>query len=181
MTWTERFTQTFEAYLDFFVVQFTAPSLTAPITVIVVVLLACLLLEAKAPRKRDWGLSSRRGFRLDLLYVVWMDLVVYPAGLLAFLVASEGVAMEWLHRWGLPDPLPFSAASLPAPFALLAVFLLLDFAEWAGHYALHRVPLLWRFHKIHHAQTTLGFASTRRFHFVELVVLQRQESVQKFS
>jgi sterol desaturase/sphingolipid hydroxylase (fatty acid hydroxylase superfamily) len=37
---------------------------------------------------------------------------------------------------------------------------------------LHRVNFLWQFHKIHHAQETLGFASTRHFHLFEFFVLK---------
>jgi sterol desaturase/sphingolipid hydroxylase (fatty acid hydroxylase superfamily) len=90
----------------------------------------------------------------------------------AFLAATQAEATKVVHGLGLPDPLPFTVASLPEPFALLVTFLLVDFAGWAAHYTIHRVPALWRFHKIHHAQTTLGFASTRRFHFAEYLAFR---------
>jgi sterol desaturase/sphingolipid hydroxylase (fatty acid hydroxylase superfamily) len=172
VTWTERFKTSFDQYLDFFIEQFTAPSLSAPITMIGAAVAFCLLVEMTAPRKRDWGVLDRQGLRLDLLYVVWVDLIVWPAGLFAFLAATEAEATKVVHGLGLPDPLPFTVASLPEPFALLVTFLLVDFAGWAAHYTIHRVPVLWRFHKIHHAQTTLGFASTRRFHFAEYLAFR---------
>jgi sterol desaturase/sphingolipid hydroxylase (fatty acid hydroxylase superfamily) len=44
--------------------------------------------------------------------------------------------------------------------------------QWFGHFLLHRVDFLWNFHKIHHAQEELGFASTRHFHWVEYFIFK---------
>ena len=38
------------------------------------------------------------------------------------------------------------------------------------HNALHRVPFLWTFHKVHHAITTMDFVGNFRFHWMEIVV-----------
>jgi len=51
-------------------------------------------------------------------------------------------------------------------------FVVIDFLQWGAHFVLHRSNFLWQFHKIHHAQEQLGFASTRHFHFGEYLVLK---------
>jgi sterol desaturase/sphingolipid hydroxylase (fatty acid hydroxylase superfamily) len=58
------------------------------------------------------------------------------------------------------------------PFwAQVVVFLLVsDFLQWCVHNALHRVPFLWTFHKVHHAITTMDFVGNFRFHWMEIVV-----------
>ncbi len=47
---------------------------------------------------------------------------------------------------------------------------LLDFWVYWMHRAWHRVPLLWRFHKVHHLDEFLDTTSAFRFHFGEVAV-----------
>lgn len=55
-----------------------------------------------------------------------------------------------------------------------AQFLLLllgkDFIEWWVHRALHRVPWLWRIHRLHHSIQTMDWLGNMRFHPLEIVV-----------
>ena len=50
---------------------------------------------------------------------------------------------------------------------LLVFFVLLDFVQWLTHIALHKFPLLWRFHKVHHSVKEMGFAAHLRYHWME--------------
>lgn len=63
-----------------------------------------------------------------------------------------------LHLW--PTDLPFALQ--------FALFLILgDGLDYVRHRALHRVPVLWRFHELHHAVDRLHVFRKHRFHFVE--------------
>ena len=53
----------------------------------------------------------------------------------------------------------------------LLAFLLLDLSRYAVHYADHRVPLLWRFHRVHHSSEKLNATSGLRMHVVDLFQL----------
>ncbi|MFN7165111.1 MAG: sterol desaturase family protein [Hyphomonas sp.] len=64
----------------------------------------------------------------------------------------------------------FNAVSLPGWLTALAVIVLLDLAIWAQHLAMHRAPLLWRLHKVHHADRDLDVTSGLRFHPFEAAV-----------
>ena len=59
---------------------------------------------------------------------------------------------------------------LPLPRALRVVlgFLLLDYTLYLWHRLNHRVPLLWRFHAVHHIDLDLDTTTGVRFHFGEL-------------
>lgn len=61
---------------------------------------------------------------------------------------------------------------IAAPFWLqFVVFLLLrDFFEWCVHNLLHRVPVLWAFHKVHHSIEELDWIGNFRFHWLEPVI-----------
>ncbi len=47
---------------------------------------------------------------------------------------------------------------------------ILDFFDYVWHRANHRVRLLWRFHKAHHADTAMDVTTALRFHPSELLV-----------
>ena len=51
------------------------------------------------------------------------------------------------------------------------VFLLLDFTKYVVHYADHRVPLLWRFHRVHHSTEHLDATAGLRMHVVDFLQL----------
>jgi sterol desaturase/sphingolipid hydroxylase (fatty acid hydroxylase superfamily) len=45
--------------------------------------------------------------------------------------------------------------------------LAMDFGLWLGHYLLHKVPVLWEFHKVHHSAEVLTPLTAGRVHPVE--------------
>jgi len=53
---------------------------------------------------------------------------------------------------------------------LLLDLLLLDFLIYWWHRANHAVPLLWRFHEVHHLDETLDSTSALRFHWGEVLL-----------
>lgn len=57
----------------------------------------------------------------------------------------------------------------PAQFVF--AFLLLDFTRYWVHYADHRVPWLWTFHRVHHSSERLDATSGLRMHLVDFLQL----------
>ena len=60
-----------------------------------------------------------------------------------------------------------AAAGLPVWAQFLAVLVAGDFMEWFVHNALHRVPWLWRFHRVHHSIVVMDWIGNFRFHWGE--------------
>ena len=81
-------------------------------------------------------------------------------------VTAIGAAL-WAanHNWGL---LNFLDIPLWLSFAL--GFLILDFAIYLQHWATHKIPLLWRLHKVHHADRDIDVTTAVRFHPVEIAL-----------
>jgi sterol desaturase/sphingolipid hydroxylase (fatty acid hydroxylase superfamily) len=46
----------------------------------------------------------------------------------------------------------------------------LDLAIWAQHLASHKIPILWRLHKVHHADRDIDVTTAVRFHPVEIAL-----------
>ena len=63
----------------------------------------------------------------------------------------------------------FNIVDWPPWAAVVASLLVLDLALWAQHVATHRVPLLWRLHKVHHADPELDVTTAARFHPFEMI------------
>jgi sterol desaturase/sphingolipid hydroxylase (fatty acid hydroxylase superfamily) len=59
------------------------------------------------------------------------------------------------------------AGSLAMPLRLVAILVLADVAGYAMHRAMHRCPVLWRFHQVHHAAHDLTWWETWRQHPVD--------------
>ena len=68
------------------------------------------------------------------------------------------------RRWGLLPQL-----KLPAPLRTVLALLALDYTLYVWHVVVHRVPWLWRFHRVHHADLDLDASTAIRFHFGELL------------
>src|SRR2546423_1267929 len=56
---------------------------------------------------------------------------------------------------------------LPPVIATVAGVLLMDYTLYLWHVLTHKVPLLWRFHLVHHVDLDLDASTALRFHFGE--------------
>ena len=52
--------------------------------------------------------------------------------------------------------------------SLITVFLL-DYSNYLWHILLHKLPILWRFHLVHHTDLDLDISTAFRFHFGEMI------------
>lgn len=64
----------------------------------------------------------------------------------------------------------FNLLDVPFAVAFVLSYVYLSFHIWALHLALHSFAVLWRFHRVHHADYDVDFTSTFRSHPVEVVI-----------
>lgn len=57
----------------------------------------------------------------------------------------------------------------PALVKGVVSFLLLDYSNYLWHVVMHKLPLMWRFHLVHHSDLDLDLATAFRFHFGEMI------------
>jgi sterol desaturase/sphingolipid hydroxylase (fatty acid hydroxylase superfamily) len=69
--------------------------------------------------------------------------------------------------WGLLQALDLSPIA-----ATVAAFLALDLLRWGMHAAMHRLPVLWRLHRVHHSDLDYDCTIGLRFHPFEGVLTQ---------
>jgi sterol desaturase/sphingolipid hydroxylase (fatty acid hydroxylase superfamily) len=124
--------------------------------------LLCLMAicEALLPKKTR---SMKRNKRwLTNLGLVFIDSFVLR---LLTPILAAGVAM-WAQskQIGILNWL-----QLPLWFEYMLAFLLLDLFIYVQHVMSHKVPMLWAFHKVHHADRDIDVTTGLRFHPVEIV------------
>ncbi|WP_046758341.1 sterol desaturase family protein [Kordia jejudonensis] len=89
---------------------------------------------------------------------------------LAFLLFK---ASEWTvtHKFGILQWIDLQFPTLSAWwYVLLGVALLDFFGAWLAHYVEHRIPVLWRFHLVHHTDTHVDTTTANRHHPGESVI-----------
>jgi sterol desaturase/sphingolipid hydroxylase (fatty acid hydroxylase superfamily) len=106
-------------------------------------------------RRQDW---NRIHVAPNLVLTVFTVAtgVVFNAALVLALMALEARGFGLLHWWRLP---PLAAVAL--------VIATLDLATYALHVSMHKLPLLWRVHRVHHADPVLDVTTSIRQHPVE--------------
>jgi sterol desaturase/sphingolipid hydroxylase (fatty acid hydroxylase superfamily) len=107
--------------------------------------------------------QKRRPRWLTNFGLVVIDTVVIR---LLFPVIAVGAAI-WAEAQGLGL---FNLLPLPVWFSILMAVIILDMMIYWQHVAFHKIPVLWRLHKIHHADRDLDASSGLRFHPVEIVI-----------
>lgn len=66
----------------------------------------------------------------------------------------------------------FANVAWPEPIEIALATLLLDLVIYGQHRVLHRVPLLWRAHRVHHSDLAFDVTLGLRFHPFEIVLSQ---------
>lgn len=85
---------------------------------------------------------------------------------LLFPAAAAGMAaFAGAHGWGL-----FNYLEAPFWLALVASVVALDFIIYLQHVMFHAVPVLWRLHRMHHADPDFDVTTGARFHPIEIIL-----------
>jgi len=85
-------------------------------------------------------------------------------------VALSALIVLPLSFWASAAAAAWRPATWSGLSGLLIDLVLLDFLIYWWHLANHRIPLLWRFHEVHHLDRFLDTTSALRFHFGEVLL-----------
>ena len=130
-----------------------------PLSFLVLGLCVLVPLERLMPRHAQRIL--RRGLHVDLLHAVL-------TGLLAFLpVMFVFPFLESIRSQSLAA----SIAELPLISQIALVFLAQEFLIYWGHRFSHEIPILWRFHSVHHSSEKLDWLAGERRHPIDGAIM----------
>ena len=118
-----------------------------------------------------WELLSPRRLLLLSRWLRWSNnlaLVALNTAILRLLfpLAAVGVAATAATEgWGL-----LNHTDLSAEITILIAVVVMDFVIWLQHVMVHAIPLLWRLHRVHHADLDYDVTTGARFHPIEIVL-----------
>ena len=120
------------------------------------------IVEAKAPRRPRTQPRKTR-WTTNLAIIVIDSLTLRLMSVLMPLLAVGAAIDAAAQGWGL-----FNMIALPIWVEVVAAMVILDLAIWAQHLVFHKVPVLWRLHRVHHADRDFDVTTALRFHPVEI-------------
>ena len=125
------------------------------------ILLAMLVLESCFPARKSKLTKRVRwlgNFSLLIISSVIARLLV-PIGVagIALFAASQNIGI-------------FNNVNLPSWLVITLSIVLLDLMIYWQHRVFHLVPILWRFHRVHHADSHIDASTGLRLHPVEIVL-----------
>ena len=131
------------------------------LSIFFIILLTMLVLESCFPARKSKLTKRVRwlgNFSLLIISSVVARLLV-PIGVtgIALYASSQGLGL-------------FNNINLPNWLIITLSVLLLDLMIYWQHRIFHLVPMLWRFHKVHHADSHIDASTGLRFHPIEILL-----------
>ena len=117
--------------------------------------------EILTPRR---ALSVSKSTRwMNNLGIVALNTVILR---LIFPAAAVGIATVAVTQgWGILNYL-----QTPYWFAVIASVIIMDAVIYFQHVLVHAVPVLWRLHRVHHADLDFDVTTGSRFHPIEIIL-----------
>jgi len=132
-------------------------------SVFIAVLAAMAALETWLPRRERRHTRARR-WTTNLGVLASDYLAVSVVFILVPVSAALTAVLAERMSWGL-----FNIFAAPFWLEAIIALVVLDLAIWFQHWLTHKVPLLWRVHRVHHADHDMDVTTAVRFHPLEIV------------
>ncbi|OOZ33877.1 fatty acid hydroxylase [Solemya velesiana gill symbiont] len=117
--------------------------------------------ELAAPRRELT--VPKAGRWISNLAIVALNTIILR---LLFPAAAVGVALFANQQgWGL-----FNYVQMPLWLAIVVSVTVMDSMIWLQHVVVHAIPLLWRLHRVHHADLDYDVTTGARFHPIEILL-----------
>lgn len=130
-----------------------------------------VVLRVLVPRRLYRSASGRADIAFFLFGVLFSGLLI---GWALFSAEQVRGLVSGLIDAPRPRLLPDWAS---AAIATVTLFLAYELAYWLDHWLMHRVPWLWRFHKVHHQAQSLSLLTNSRVHPVETIGFYNLQAV----
>ena len=108
--------------------------------------------------------TFRRGWRTDLTYFFVSSLLIQ---ILTIVTLQPAMI---LFDWAVVPSVREIVRGWPGVIQFIALLFVADFTQYWVHRTFHAVPLLWRFHAVHHSAEHMDWLAGSRLHLVDIVV-----------
>ncbi len=128
-----------------------------------------LIGEWLKPFRDHWRATLKDDYAPDSFFFVLNNLLLQSSllqlAIAAFAVSLAGGGFEiWPHHWPIWIQVPLG-------------LILAEFGSYWWHRAAHELPLLWRFHQLHHSPARLYWLNATRFHYIDVTMQQAASTI----
>jgi sterol desaturase/sphingolipid hydroxylase (fatty acid hydroxylase superfamily) len=120
------------------------------------------------PMERLWPLRDqpifRRGWQTDVTHFFANHVGIQLTAFFSI------IPVQLFFAWAVDNPLQRAIASQPLWLQFFGILFVVDLASYWAHRAFHQIPLLWRFHSVHHSVENMDWLAGSRLHLVDVVV-----------
>jgi sterol desaturase/sphingolipid hydroxylase (fatty acid hydroxylase superfamily) len=104
-----------------------------------------------------------KGWSVNLGWYFFNSLVT------TLILAPPAALIAWAVHAVLPGSVTSAAAGLPMWARMIAAMVVGEIGFYWGHRWSHEIPLLWRFHAVHHSAVHINFLVNARGHPVDMI------------
>ena len=90
--------------------------------------------------------------------------------LVGIVLLITNVFIHQTFAWAVYEDVQVFIAEMPFLLQIFSIVLVADIAQYVMHRLYHEVPLLWRFHSVHHSAKHMDWLAGSRQHILELIV-----------
>ena len=108
----------------------------------------------------------RRGWLTDVFHFFLSGIVIRFALTVVIVVAAE------LGEAAVPGSWSGAVQAMPLWLEVPLAILIMDLGFYLSHRAMHSVPVLWRFHAVHHSSEEMDWLAAYRVHPVDQVIVK---------
>ncbi|MGB0959009.1 MAG: sterol desaturase family protein [Halocynthiibacter sp.] len=123
------------------------------------------IIETLMPRRMK-GIRRKDRWTANIGIII-IDNIVVRALAAVLPIFAAATAAHHAHDIGFGA---LNMVNLPSWLEVFIAILVLDCAIWFQHMLTHKVPFLWRLHRVHHADLAMDVTTAIRFHPIEIAL-----------
>jgi sterol desaturase/sphingolipid hydroxylase (fatty acid hydroxylase superfamily) len=143
------------------------PVLAFAMNVLRVCILLAIIIAVFAPLEHVFAVRPGRLFEKG--WSVNLGWYFFNSLFTTLLLAPPAALIAWAVHALLPDSITGAAADLPMWARMIAAMIVGEIGFYWGHRWSHEIPLLWRFHAVHHSAVHINFLVNARGHPVDMI------------
>lgn len=136
---------------------------------LVIVSVLAMAMERARPW-RKWQPWNRPQLLQDVFWIAFNGYVFAWGADSLFKLIHGGLDGAFAAAFGNKASALGLITNLPLWAQVVVAMVVADFFEWCVHNLLHRVPWLWRIHRVHHSIHTMDWIGNFRFHWGESII-----------
>ena len=134
------------------------------------------LLEHFHPWRKNQAFI-RKELEQDFFWLIFNGILASYIFAVFFRIIYSGLDNLYIRVAGASIHNARILVNLPLWGQFLIVLIAADFIEWSTHNLLHRVPWLWKIHRVHHSIEIMDWIGNFRFHWGELFIYKTMKYI----